>query len=246
VISPYDAFAWFYNLYWATPHREWQAPALERLLFPVIPEAVRILDLCCGTGNLAQHLASRGYEVVGVDSSPEMLRVARENVPEANFLQADAADFALPRPVDAAVCLFDSVNHFLEVQHVESAFRSVHTALKPGGSFVFDINTVCAYGKNWDEAACEVQPDHAFFLRGGYDPRTRIGTTLITMFRLIESWQRSDVEMRQRPWEVGEIEPVLRSAGFTGIESYRAVEELGMTGHYGIGRVYFRACASSS
>jgi SAM-dependent methyltransferase len=246
VISPYDAFAWFYDRYWATPHREWQSPALEKLLYPALPQNARVLDLCCGTGNLAQHLAARGYEVTGVDASPEMLRIARENAPEPVFLQADAADFTVPHPVDAAVCLFDSLNHLLEPEQLQRAFNSVHAALNPHGCFVFDINTPAAYGEQWNDSACEVQPDHAFFLRGAFDPQTRLGTTWITMFRLVESWQRSDVEIRQRPWESSEIEPMLQSAGFTGVECYRAAEELGMTGHYGIGRVYLRACVSSS
>lgn len=240
--SPYDSFAWFYDRYWAEPLHEWQAPALEKLLFPALAQGGRVLDLCCGTGNLAQRLASRGYAVTGVDFSGEMLRFAREKVPEGVFLQADAAEFTLEQPVDAAVCAFDSVNHLTQADRLQLAFRNVHAALKPDGCFIFDINTGSAYGERWNLSACEVHPDHVFFLRGGFDPQARIGHTAITMFRLMEEWQRADVEMRQRPWEVAEIEPMLRSAGFTGITSYHAGEDLGMTGHYGIGRVYFRAC----
>ena len=124
-------------------------------------------------------------------------------------------------------------------------FRSVMAALRPQGTFVFDINTACAYGELWNDSATEVQPDHAFFLRGGFDAVARIGHTSITMFRREQCWQRADVEMRQRPWEIAEIEPMLRSAGFNDIQSHRAVEELGMTGHYGVGRVYFCACKTS-
>src|SRR2546429_546812 len=122
--SPYDAFAWFYDRYWAEPHRAWQMPALEKLLFPALPPGGRVLDVCCGTGNLARHFVLRGYEVTGVDSSREMLRVARENVPEANFVRTDAADIHLDHAVDAAVCLFDSVNHLLEAEQVAGAFRA--------------------------------------------------------------------------------------------------------------------------
>jgi SAM-dependent methyltransferase len=242
VSSPYDAFAWFYNRHWAEPHRAWQMPALEKLLFPQLARAGRVLDLCCGTGNLARELVTRGYHVTGVDSSGEMLRVAREKVPEANFIHADAADFALDHRIDAAVCLFDSVNHLLEADQVRGAFRSVSAALQPEGCFVFDINTGEAYGDQWNDAACEVQPDHAFFLRGGFDPQSRIGRTEITMFRREKCWQRADVEMRQRPWEIGEIEPMLRAAGFNLIRSHDAARDLGMAGHYGVGRVYFYAC----
>jgi SAM-dependent methyltransferase len=215
-------------------------PALQHLLFPALSPGARVLDLCCGTGNLAKQLASRGYAVTGVDASGEMLRIAREHVPEAVFLQTDAADFTLESPVDAAVCVFDSLNHLVDPGQLEGAFRSVCAALVHGGCFIFDVNTSLAYGERWNGSACEVEADHAFFLRGGFDHETRIGHTQITMFRLLDGWQRSDVEMRQRPWEGCEIESALRAAGFGPVQSYRPVEDLGLTGPRAIGRVYFR------
>src|SRR5690242_557622 len=90
--SPYDLFAWFYDRYWAMPHHQWQAPALEHLLFSKVRSGARILDLCCGSGHLAQELLSRGYSAIGLDSSGEMLRLAREKAPNAEFVEADAAD----------------------------------------------------------------------------------------------------------------------------------------------------------
>jgi SAM-dependent methyltransferase len=242
VSSPFDSFAWFYDRYWAAPFEAWQRPALERVLYPYVKPSGRILDLCCGTGTLAQQLVARGYQITGVDSSDGMLQIARKNVPGGIFQHADASNFALNEPVDAAVCVFDSLNHLLDGPQLQRAFESVYAALNSGGCFAFDMNTEAAYGERWDQTFCEVQPDHAFFLRGGFDRQERIGYTKVTMFRLMGSWERSDVEMRQRPWEVGEIEPMLRSAGFSDVRAYRAFEDLEMTGHYGIGRVYFRAC----
>jgi SAM-dependent methyltransferase len=216
-------------------------PALDRLLFPDLSSGRYILDLCCGTGHLAQQLIARGYKVAGVDASREMLRVARSKVPAAQFYNADATSFALERQVDAAVCAFDSLNHLTDTDRLELAFRNVHAALKPGGCFVFDVNTGEAYGEHWEKSACAVEPGHAFFLRGAFDPAKRIGITRITMFRLVDSWHRSDVEVRQRPWEVPEVRPLLRQAGFSQLDQYRACEDLGMEGHFGVGRVYFRA-----
>src|ERR1043165_4860104 len=91
--SPYDRFAWFYDRYWAAPFQAWEAAALDRLLFPALRPGDTVLDLCCGTGQLAHDLVSRGYQVIGVDSSSEMLRHARERMPAGRFLHAEAADF---------------------------------------------------------------------------------------------------------------------------------------------------------
>ncbi len=124
---------------------------------------------------------------------------------------------------------------------------NVHAALKPAATFVFDVNTSAAYGERWNHTFSEVQTDHAFILRGRFDPATQIGATEITMFRLLEgAWQRSDAAMRQRPWEFHEMEPMLLSAGFTAIGASRAVEDLGMSHHYGLGRVVVAACTKSN
>lgn len=244
VNSPFDAFAWFYDRHWARGFADWQMPALDRLLFPSLPAGARVLDLCCGTGTLARRLVGRGFVTAGVDISHGMLQIARRNVPEAMLFQADVGEFALKTRVDAAVSVFDSLNNVLQPDHLARAFRNVRDVLKPGAAFVFDINTPDAYGERWDQTFAEVRPDHAFFIRGGFDRETQIGQTLVTMFRLTgQQWVRSDAELRQRPWDPSEVEAMLRAAGFQEIRMYRAIEDLKMSGHYGIGRVYFRAIA---
>ncbi len=71
--SDYDALAWIYNKYWAQPQeRYW--PPVESLVLKDVPATGHILDLCCGTGQLAADLVARGYRVTGVDGSSEMLR----------------------------------------------------------------------------------------------------------------------------------------------------------------------------
>jgi ubiquinone/menaquinone biosynthesis C-methylase UbiE len=76
-----------------------------------------ILDLCCGTGQLALYFLERGYRVTGIDLSEHMLQYARENASsyveegQARFVQADAADFDMDEPVGLAVSTFDALNH---------------------------------------------------------------------------------------------------------------------------------------
>lgn len=66
----------------------------------------------------------------------------------------------------------------------------------------------------------------------------RRAVTRITMFRLTDSWQRS--------WDVAEIREMLELAGFSRIEHFRPSEDFGIAGHYGTGRVYFRACSAAN
>ena len=88
--SDYDRFAWVYNKHWGNQFVPLALRVLEKLVFPHLPAKARILDLCCGTGQLAQALLARGHQVTGLDVSQEMLRLARQNAPTAEFIVADA------------------------------------------------------------------------------------------------------------------------------------------------------------
>jgi SAM-dependent methyltransferase len=94
----------------------------------------RVLDLGCGTGHLAQAIAERGAEVVGLDSAPSMVEQARRNYPNLRFEVADAAGFDLGR-FDAVFS--NAVLHW--VPQPQQVIASVRGALKPGGRFVAEF-----------------------------------------------------------------------------------------------------------
>lgn len=80
-----------------------EEPPMHRIL-DSLPSSV-VLDAACGTGRYSVHLAQRGHQVVGVDSSPEMLARARQKLPSVEFRQGDLADLPIESvSVDAAVC----------------------------------------------------------------------------------------------------------------------------------------------
>jgi len=136
--AAYDPFAWFYNRYWGPEFCQDVFPVFERLLLPLLPPPARILDLCCGTGQIAGRLAELGYEVTGLDGSAAMLSFARHNAPAARFLQADVRNFTLPEgtgPFDLVVSSFDSLNHILTLAELNQVFRNVERSLTPGGLF---------------------------------------------------------------------------------------------------------------
>ncbi len=104
-----------------------------------------VLDLACGTGSLSFELASRGLEVIGVDSSYDMLSQATmKNTDEENpvlFLCQSMEDLDLYGTVSAVYCCLDSVNHLSGVNALNKAFSKVGLFLEPGGIFIFDVIT---------------------------------------------------------------------------------------------------------
>lgn len=114
---------------------------VRELISKYCPQTKKVLELACGTGTFLKYLHEQGFDVTGVDMSPEMLAVARNKVPQALFLLQDIASFSLPDKFDVIVCLFDSINHLVEYADWEAIFSRVHLHLNEGGLFIFDINT---------------------------------------------------------------------------------------------------------
>jgi SAM-dependent methyltransferase len=239
--ADYDPIAWFYDQHWSNHYHPWAVEMLEHSLMCRIPNGAHILDVCCGNGVLARELGKRGYRFTGLDASEEMLRYARANAPGADFVRADARSFALPPRFDAAISTFDSLNYMLSESDLLAVFRNVHAALVAGGKFVFDLNLEGRYRDFWGDTCATVDAEHACFIRGDYDPDTRIGRTLVSLFRRTDAWERDDVVFLQRFHPVEDVVELLRQAGFAEAACLDAVSDLGLEGHFGIARGVFVA-----
>lgn len=91
------------------------------------------LDAACGTGRHAEYLASLGHTVIGVDSSPGMLAVAREKIPQGDFQEADLHDLPLAnKSVDLVVCSIAVIH----LPDLEGPFGEFARVLRPGGYLV--------------------------------------------------------------------------------------------------------------
>lgn len=105
--------------------------ALEGL---TIDPETSILDLCCGSGQATRFLVERSRQVTGLDASPLSLRRARQNVPQAAYVESFAEKMPFP---DAQ---FDLVHtsvalHEMESEQLQQILQEVHRVLKPGGIF---------------------------------------------------------------------------------------------------------------
>lgn len=104
-----------------------------------------LLDLACGTGTMSQLFSEKGFDVIGVDASEEMLSLAMEKNFEKDgsvlYLCQDMAELDLYGTINCAVCTLDSINHVTDGKKVKSAFEKVGLFMEKGGVFVFDVNT---------------------------------------------------------------------------------------------------------
>ena len=97
----------------------------------------RILDLGCGTGHLAAKIAQQGAQVVGLDNSPDMIRLAQENYPTLKFVQGEGAAFHFDQPFDAIFS--NAALHWMP--QADEVARCLARALKPGGRLVAELGS---------------------------------------------------------------------------------------------------------
>jgi SAM-dependent methyltransferase len=102
-----------------------------------------VLDLGCGSGGHLLPLARRGYDLVGVDLSPSMLRIARRKVAETSVAtelhQGDARSVRLDRTFDAVLLMFAVLGYQRANDDVLATLRTVRAHLRPGGMLFFDV-----------------------------------------------------------------------------------------------------------
>lgn len=185
-----------------------------------------ILDLACGTGSLTRELALRGYEMIGVDQSPEMLAEAAEKnrgaAPiEPIFLCQSMEKLDLYGTVDACVCCLDSVNYVTDPKKLARAFQRVHLFLMPGGLFLFDVNTPEKLAGLDGQVFLDETEDAYCVWRAEFS--RRICTYFMDIFRLDPStgqWDRGEELHRERAYTVEELTTLLEGAGFVDVQTW--------------------------
>lgn len=137
-----DYYALYYDLLYS--HRDVKAETdfLEKMFREHSAIPVRsVLDVGCGTGIHSFELARRGYSVLGVDVSREMVEKAREKsrgLQNASFVQADIRSFSAGRRFDAAIAMYGVMSYFVDDDDLLSALKAIRAHLNTGGLFVFD------------------------------------------------------------------------------------------------------------
>jgi SAM-dependent methyltransferase len=199
--------------------------ACEALLFPGLPAGAHLLDLGCGTGQVAQELLARGFAVTGLDLGVDMLAHAAVNAPRGRFLAADMRTFALP-PVHDACLAIQCLALLGSVDDLAATFANVHRALRPGGSVLFEVHLPSDYGK--DRLFTHVGDDLVLVERESYPERgAYIDTTATLFYRGGDGWQRWDGRWREINYSAEDFRAALTAAGFAEPTFHEGARDLG-------------------
>ena len=174
----------------------------------------RVLDVCCGTGLLAAELVGRGYRVVGVDASEEMLARARRLLgPEVPLARATLPDLPVEGTFDAAVSTFDGLN-YLTPSDLRLTMTALAGRLRPGGWLVFDAHTdsMMAFTVRNPVVAGENEGNR-FVIESAVDPAARTCDTRVVLTPAGGAAAFSE-RHRQYFHSEGQIRAWLTGAGF--------------------------------
>ena len=186
-MEAYTSFAEVYDLFQDNvPYEEW-CEYLAGLLEEYGVTTGLVLDLGCGTGSLTERLAGRGYDMIGVDNSGEMLEIAMEKRVRSGrnilYLLQDMREFELYGTVAAVVSICDSMNYILEYGDLVQVFKLVNNYLDPGGVFIFDLNTPYKYRELLaDHTFAEEREESSFIWENFYDGDEEINEYDLTLF----------------------------------------------------------------
>ncbi|MBR5544097.1 MAG: class I SAM-dependent methyltransferase [Clostridia bacterium] len=224
----YGIFSSVYDILTENVEYEKIAHKIRSLLHKNGVDGGLLLDLGCGTGTLSFLLENKGYDVIGVDASEDMLIAANEKKYEENsntmFLCQKAEELDLFGTIDCAVSVLDTINHIDTLEKVQKSFEKVSLFMNMGGIFIFDMNTpykhekilgnntfiydmdevYCAWQNSFDKENATTNIDLDFFIKNEDD----------------DCYERYSESFCEYAYELKDILNILEKCGFEILGTY--------------------------
>jgi SAM-dependent methyltransferase len=211
----YDALASTYDTFTADYDYERWLSVLHGLALEHGARGRRLLDVACGTGRSFEPMLRRGYEVTACDISPAMVERAAVRL-EASGGTAAVADMRrLPDwgTFDLVTCLDDAVNYLHSEVDLDAAFGSVARALRPGGLYVFDVNSLTTYRTVFSSTFTVEADDVVFHWHGDATPTVAPRSLCGARLEISSAGSTSVTRHLQRHWPWPVVVKRLSAAG---------------------------------
>lgn len=226
MVDQYCGFAYLYDrLMEDVDYEDW-ANYVEKVMVQNRNKPQKILEIACGTGNVTIPLAKKGYNILGLDISKDMLMIAKNKALEDNinilFIEQDMIDLEVEEKFDCILSMCDGINYIVDINDLRKVFQGVYNALDDGGVFIFDISSyykiknilgnntfgenledICYLWENYfDEGSNTIEMDLTFFIQDG------------------KYYKKEEEYHVQRAYEVEEIIKILNQLDFKDIKVY--------------------------
>ncbi|MGN0448299.1 MAG: class I SAM-dependent DNA methyltransferase [Acutalibacteraceae bacterium] len=180
-----------------------------------------LLDLACGTGTLSVLFAEKGYDVVGIDASEDMLTKAQEKkyecAPDTIFLCQKMEELDLFGTINCAVCTLDSLNHITDEKNLEEVFKRVSLFMEDGGIFIFDVNTPYKHKEVLGNSTFVYDLDEVYCVWQNTTDENLITQVSLDIFEYdaqSDSYSRYGEDFCERGWELDKFSQLAKENKF--------------------------------
>lgn len=230
-MDSYTSFAEVYDEFMDNiPYEEWASYIIKLLQSHNIYDGL-MLDLGCGTGTLTRILSKKGFDMIGIDNSTDMLEIARskqENPDNILYLLQDMREFELYGTVKSIISVCDSINYITDPNDLLTVFKLVNNYLDPKGLFIFDFNSVHHYQDILaDNTFAEDRQDNSFIWDNYFDEESCINEYMLSLFIKQEDglYKKYIEEHYQRGYSVSEITSLISKSGLKLVSVFDAFTE---------------------
>ena len=226
----YGEFSRFYDSLTENADYEKRADYYETILRKNGINGGILLDLGCGTGSMSIPMSKKGYSVIGVDLSVDMLMSAREKAFEAGenilFLNQDMTELDLYGTINAAISVLDCINHLDSEKSIAKAFAKVSLFTEPGGIFVFDVNTVYKHNIILGNNTFIIENEKVFCSWQNTLKNDNIVEIILDFFeKQGEMYKRSGETFTEKAYPLETIKNLLEESGFEVLNIYDDMTE---------------------
>ncbi len=229
-MSSYETFSEVYDEFMDNlPYDEWVEYMDSLLREQGVEPGALLMELGCGTGKVTEMFYDRGYKMVGLDLSADMLGIAmdkgRSKDGEILYLLQDMTEMELYGTFDAFYSIGDSMNYILEPEDLTRVFSLVNNYLDPNGVFIFDLKTQYLFEEVMaDNTFADDREEISFIWDNYYYEDEKINEYGVNIFLRAEDG-RYDKFMEthyQKAYSVDEVKAMIEAGGMEFVAVYDA------------------------
>lgn len=226
-MEAYTGFSEVYDIFMDNvPYSEWGEYIIDILKEYGISDGI-LCEIGCGTGKMTKLLSDKGFDMIGIDSSADMLDIAQEKRGcdgKILYLNQDMKEMELYGTVRAFISCCDSVNYLLSEEELLTTFKLVNNYLDPKGLFIFDMNTPYKYEELLaDNVFAEARDDASFIWENFYDEEERINEYDLTLFvKENELYRKYEEVHYQKAYDLELVKKLIEKSGLKLLAVYDA------------------------